>query len=152
MLHEWNNCATIQNERTKSTTKNMIRQWNEFKGRAVTLERGRLRVSLNKQCQLILNRVAHERMGSPEAVVLLYDERYRVVGLRPAQADLINAFPLKPRYRTGKNGKWGLMGICAKPFFKAHGIHPERTLTFDEPKFESGILELNLQTARELNG
>ena len=36
--------------------------------------------------------------------------------------------------------------------FQGYGIKPERTLVFDNPKFEDGVLELDLQTARELNG
>ena len=45
-----------------------------------------------------------------------------------------------------------MVGVCAQPFFKGYGIKPERTLVFDNSKFESGVLELDLQTARELNG
>jgi hypothetical protein len=125
MLHEWNNCATIQNERTKSKTKNMIRQWNEFKGRAVTLERGRLRVSLNKQCQVILNRVAHERMGSPEAVVLLYDERYRVVGLRTGASGPYQRISAQAAVPDREERQVGTNGHLRKTIFQGPR-HPAR--------------------------
>jgi len=41
-----------------------------------------------------------------------------------------------------------MVGICAQPFFNGYCIKPERTLVFDNPKFEDGVL----QTVRELNG
>jgi hypothetical protein len=129
----------------------MIRQWQEYRGKPKPVNRGRPHASLNKQCILVLNRVAHERMGSPEAVILLYDPRYRVIGLRPAAADQGNAFPLRQRYRSGRNGARGMLAVYAKGFFKEHSITPDNTLAFDDPKFESGVLELDLQTARELS-
>ena len=116
----------------------------------MTIGRDRAHVSLSKKCALVLNRTAHERMGRPDAVILLYDPRYRVIGLRPAGADLENAFPLKPRYKTGSNGTSGMLALYAKGFFKMHGLEPECTIAFDNPKFESGVLELDLRTAREL--
>ena len=130
----------------------MIRQWMEYQGKAVTINPNRARVRLNNKCVLVLNRVAHQRLGSPEAVVLLYDPRYRVVGLRAAAADRNNAFPLKQRYKKGSNGSTGMLAIYATGFFKLHGLKPERTIAFDDPKIEDGVLELDLRTARELNG
>jgi hypothetical protein len=41
-----------------------------------------------------------------------------------------------------------MVGVCTQPFFNSYCIKPERTLVFDNPKFEDGVL----QTVRELNG
>jgi hypothetical protein len=88
----------------------------EYQGKAVTINPNRARVRLNNKCVLVLNRVAHQRLGSPEAVVLLYDPRYRVVGLRAASPDRSNAFPLKQRYKKGSNGSTGMLAIYATDF------------------------------------
>lgn len=129
----------------------MIRQWQEYQTKPRTVSRGRGRASLNKQGILVLNRIAHEQMGRPEAVVLLYDPRYKVIGLKPASPERPNAYPLRQRYKSGRNGDRGMLAVYATGFFKLHDLRPVCTLAFDDPKFESGVLELELRSARELS-
>jgi hypothetical protein len=132
----------------EGTFKPMIRQWEEYQGVPATASRDRAHVRLDKKGVLVMNRIAHERMGGPEAVVLLYDRRYKVIGLRPSSVDRSNAFPLRRRYKSGRNGGLGMVAVYAQGFFKSYGVKPECTLSFDSPRFESGVLELDLQTAR----
>jgi hypothetical protein len=128
----------------------MIRQWQEYQARPRTVNRDGAHASLSKDGILALNRIAHQQMGSPDAVVLLYDPRYKVIGLRPAGLDRENAFPLRQRYKSGRNAGRGMLAVYATGFFKLHDLKPACTLAFDNPRFESGVLELELKSAREL--
>jgi hypothetical protein len=128
----------------------MIRQWMEYEVKPRTVDRDRAYASLSKEGILAFNRKAHEKMGSPEAVVLLYDPRYKVIGLKPANPERPNAYPLRQRYKTGRNASRVMLAVYATGFFKLHDLKPECTIAFYDPKFESGVLELDIQSARAL--
>ena len=51
-------------------------------------------VTLQKHGVLSLNAAAVAALGSPAAVELLYDRAEQIIGLRPAEADAPNAYPV----------------------------------------------------------
>ena len=50
---------------------------------------------------MTINRVAYERLGSPEAVELLYSKKNRVIGVRQVSRTEPYAFPLRAQGRKG---------------------------------------------------
>jgi len=118
----------------------MYRRWNEFQGAPNKYRKDPPHVTLNEKGVILLNKIAFESFGSPNAVTLLYDRTNGVIGLKPAEPDAPNAFPVK-----GKQDFQNLV-IHGKPFFRHHEIETDRTITFNGVEAEEGILLLDLAT------
>lgn len=118
----------------------MIRYWTPFNGKPNNADRGKVRVTISQKGIILLNRVAFETLGKPQAVELYFDRTYGVIGLRPTRPDAHNAFPVLPN-SDGYNRR-----IDAASFCRHFDIRLEkRTMLFLEPAIDpSGILELNL--------
>src|SRR5688572_20788665 len=119
----------------------MIRQWEEFEigPKEPTTN---LHVTLNKKGQLLIGARAFERLGNPEAAVLLFDKINHLIGIMPSHSRVANAYPLKR-----KAAGYGYRFIGAYRFCRHHGIRVDRTVAFNDVKIdEEGILELNLKT------
>src|SRR5690606_17808070 len=71
-----------------------------------------------------LSRAAHEAMGSPDAVFLLFDEATQVIGLKTAHPGQKNAYPCAPR------GKHGGRRVRALRLCRDFGIYVPHTLFF----------------------
>lgn len=100
----------------------------------------RLYVTINKSGALALSSVTHERLGSPEAVLIMFDRFSQRLGLKPAKLDMPNAYPVKTYGRRG--GKI----IRAYRLITEFGIRPPDTLEFHNPKLDAdGILILDLR-------
>lgn len=79
-------------------------------------------------------------MGSPEAVVLLFDKVNSVIGVNPAPASLPNAFRIKQKGR----GRHRI--IHASPFCRHYGIKVDKTTAFLNPEIdEEGVVRLDLK-------
>lgn len=73
------------------------------------------------------------------AVTLLFDENSGMIGLKPADIRLKNAFPVKQK------GKWQNRTIHASPFLKHFKINIDRTVLFNEVDLDNeGVLKLEL--------
>ncbi len=91
-----------------------------------------------------MNRIAHELFGAPDSVTLLFDKTNGMIGLRPAEPDTPNAFPVK--------GKGGLnLIIHGLPFMRHNGIETDKTLTFNRVENDDGILVLDLATVTTIS-
>ena len=103
------------------------------------MEKDEARVTLNFRGDLLLNRRAFEALEAPAAVTLLFDENNSVIGLKPADIRLRNAFPIKQK------DKWHNRIIHANPFCKHFKIHIERTVLFNEVDIDNdGVMKLEL--------
>src|SRR5947207_3175220 len=94
----------------------MARNWKEFEGCPIRVDRNEIYVTLNVTGEIVLNRHAFNMINRPEAVVLLFDSDTDTIGIKPASRLAPNSFPLKPK------------GICdnrvisIKPFCMEHDI------------------------------
>ncbi len=52
-------------------------------------------VTIQKRGTISLNRTAHELLGSPEAVELLFDKGEQVIGIRAVDPSIRHAYPLR---------------------------------------------------------
>ena len=124
----------------------MIRQWKEFEvGTARYYGGDRRYVTMSKRGIILINRKTVEDMGKPEGIVMLYDERYQTIGIRPAAAGTKNFIPLKEKkgvtHRT----------IYAYQFCRHFKLKPAGTIVFTKPEIDhDGVLLLELHSASEV--
>jgi hypothetical protein len=124
----------------------MIRQWKEFEvGTARYYGTDRRYVTMSKRGIILINRKTVEDMGKPEGIVMLYDERYQTIGIRPAAAGTKNFIPLKEKkgvtHRT----------IYAYQFCRHFKLKPTGTIVFTKPELDhDGVLLLELHSASEV--
>lgn len=118
----------------------MINHWEVFEdGPTVPLEE-RIHVTLNYKNVIHINAQLHERLGRPEAAVLMFDKVNSIIGINPAPATLPNAFRLQERPR----GRHRL--IHAAPFCRRYGIKIDNTTQFINPEIDDdGVLRLDLR-------
>ena len=114
----------------------MYRRWTEFNGVPNKFRKDTPHVTLNAKGVILMNRIAHEMFGGPDAVKLFYDKPQGVVGLLPANVDEPNAFPVK--------GKSINKIVHAKPFLRHFKIETECTLVFNRVECDDDMLILDL--------
>jgi hypothetical protein len=119
----------------------MVRQWEEFPVGPGDGS-GEMHVTLSRKGEILVGAAAFEKWGEPEAAVLLFDKINSVIGLMPSNSHASNAYPLKTkakaRYRV----------VRAYRFCRHHGIKVDRTVAFNEPEIDEGVLVLNLKQTR----
>ena len=118
----------------------MIRYWTPFNGRPNRANRGKERVTLGPRGTILLNLVAFETLGKPQAVEMLFDQTYGVIGMKPTRPDAHNAFPVVPTH----GGYY--RRVNAASFCRHFDIRLEKkTMLFLEPALDpTGVLELKL--------
>ena len=100
-------------------------------------------VTLNRVGKLALSRTTHERFGSPDAVLILYDPLNQRLALRPVSPETPNAYPIRKYQNNG-----GRI-IRAYRLLTEFGIQPQETIQFEEPKIDGdGQLVLDLKSIR----
>ena len=125
---------------TKERIKQMIEEWEEFEAGPTPPRSERIHVTLNKRNVILLNGNIHEKLGSPEAVIFLFDKVNSIIGINPASPNMSNAFPVKQKGR----GRHRL--IRATPFCKKYGIMLDGTMAFLNPEIDDdGVLRLDLK-------
>lgn len=101
-----------------------------------------LYATLNPQGSIVIGRAAFEKMGSPEAFLVMFDPLRHRLGLKAASEGEPNAYPAR---------KWGGSGakvVRAHRMLKEFGVRPPDTLEFPEAKIDDGVLILDMQTAK----
>lgn len=123
----------------------MISHWEIFDAGQTVPSDERMHVTLNYKNVIFLNANMHERLGHPEAVVLMFDKVNSVIGINPAPATLPNAFRVKPQTR----GRHRI--IHASPFCRHYGIKVDNTMAFLKPEIdEEGVLRLDLKSTTQV--
>jgi hypothetical protein len=121
----------------------MKREWKQINRDETRAQWAGVYVTLNSKGIVVLNRVAHERMGGPEAFALLYDAPNNTIGLKPTGVRMRNAYPV---YKSGRHGG---RKVNAYRLLTECSLIVKETLEFPEAEIdEDGILLLNLRTAR----
>ena len=128
-----------------STVSTAVRQWEEFPvGPGDTADR--LHVTLDRKGTLLLGRPVFERLGEPDAVVLLFDRINSTIGVRPAHIHQPNAYPVL----TKPNVTYRL--IRANRFCRHYAIRIPNTIAFDKPTIEADkVLVLDLRATRNVS-
>ena len=89
----------------------------------------------------ILNAKVFEMLGEPEAVVLMFDKKEKVIGLRPARLNSTGTFRVQA-LGTSPTHKI----IRAAPFCRAFNIRMDCTTAFLQPRLDDdGVLLLDLR-------
>ena len=114
----------------------MYRRWTEFTGAPNKFRKDTPHVTLSPKGVFLMNRIAHEMFGAPEAVKFFYDKPLGVVGLLPTEVDEPNAFPVK--------GKDQNKLVHAKPFLRNFNIETDRTVVFNRVDHDDGMLILDM--------
>ncbi len=117
------------------------RDWKEFKGVAARVLPEEIRSSINPTGEITFDIATYRRMGEPQAMVLLYENSTRTIGLKPASPDTPNAVLVRVRHAKSNRV------IRSAPFLHENGIEIETTLRFPFPTLEDNVLVLDLRTA-----
>lgn len=120
----------------------MEQQWEEFTQKA-SFRAEKMRVSLNSRGQFLLNQKVVDSLGSPEAVVFLYDRTSRNIGIKPSIPDIEHSYLLK---RQGNSQSYC---ISAKSFCNYYDIDIGDTVVFNDVRAEDGFLILSLNNVTE---
>lgn len=118
------------------------RFWEEFPVGA-TGERRRtdIWVTLSRKGEIMIGVSAYEKLGMPEAAVLLFDRRNHTIGVAPAKLDAVNAFPMVKK-KVGRHRV-----LRANLFCRHHRIFVPRTAAFGKAEIDAdGVLTLDLRT------
>lgn len=102
-----------------------------------------LYVTLNKIGTLAMSRVTHERLGSPEAFMIMWNRFTQRLALKPVEAGSKDAYPAR------KYGRRGAKVVRAYRLVSLFGIRPPDTIEFIDPKIDAdGQLSLDLRNIR----
>lgn len=100
-------------------------------------------VTMNPKGKIALSRTTFERIGAPEAVLIMYDMMNARLALRPVSKDTQHAYPVR------------VYGACGGKIIRAYrlltefGIQPNETIEFQQPKIDpDGQLILDLKAIR----
>jgi hypothetical protein len=106
----------------------------------------RIYVTIDPRCRIFFNRQAHEALGSPLGVALMYDERQKVIGVLPSAIGRKETYRLRTNHK-GSTGK----AIPALNFCRAFDIAPTEALAFQNPRVNNhGVLILNLHQVQPI--
>lgn len=119
----------------------MISRWEIYEEGETKPFSDRVHVSINRKGVMFVNGNAYQKLGKPEAVVLLFDRKEKIIGLNPAPTSVKGAFRLKDHSK----GRHRI--INAAPFCRKFGIRIDATSAFVQPRLDSdGILLLDLKS------
>jgi hypothetical protein len=120
--------------------------WEEFDEGAARKKGECVHVTLSRKRTFFLNQKAIEALGDPDAVVLLYDRRRSIVGMRRSSVDAPNAFRLK---RKEQKRNFPGRVVYAANFCRRYGIDPSETLAFTDAHVDKdGVLVLSLHEVK----
>lgn len=120
--------------------------FKEFRGRATPTVNEPMATVQKGGKSISLNRAAYELIGDPSHVVLLYDEKRQVIGMRPSDGDVRWAYPVK------KQGRSVSYLVSSTAFTTMHKIDVSIARRFAATLYE-GMLIIDLtQPVAELTG
>lgn len=108
------------------------------------MPRNRLYMSINKAHEIMINRNAYEELGSPEAVLLMYNGVTDSIAIKRVDPRETNAFPLRAK------GDSGNYVVGAKPLCVKHEIKYNTTVQFLEVKIEGDAFIASLRKTRKI--
>ena len=122
--------------------------WIEFSEGPIVQDAEKIRVTLTQKGTFYLNGAALKSLGEPDAVVLFYDKRLQLIGIKRSSITVKNAFILKKK--DGDRLRAGI--FYAANFCKHFQIQPMETIVFETPVMEGDVLVLSLHTTGPARG
>lgn len=117
--------------------------WRECPRGDVPAQWAALYVTMNPKGNIVMSRITYERLGAPNALLVLFDKVNNRIGLKPSAAGTRNAYPVGPCGRHG--GKI----LRAYRLTREFGINLPETIRFYDAEIDQdGVLVLDLRTAR----
>jgi hypothetical protein len=117
---------------------NLDRAWEKYEGGPNAAHSSDLRVTINRQGHIYMNRKAYERFGKPLAVALYYNREADAIAVEPGNERYERNFRVTPKDA-------GYV-ILAAPFCRHYRIKIPHTERFIQPEFTAeGLLILNLR-------
>lgn len=95
-------------------------------------------VTIQKKGIFSINRVAHQLIGAPDTVELLFDKGARVIALRPSNES--HAYAIRPQTNSGT----GQMILSASAFTQYYDVDTEVSRRY-KPYEQDGMLCIDLQ-------
>jgi hypothetical protein len=102
-------------------------------------------VSIYPHGEMRMNRGVYDAMGAPVEVILFFDKKKRVIGIRPSYTVVNHAI----RVRTQKDGR---PYIPMPAFLDKHKIRPSLSIRFLDPYIQEGTLILDLNRTAHITG
>ena len=113
-------------------------EWEEFE-RGPRTDFGELHASISSSGRLLIGAKAVKEMGDPPAVMLLFNKKEKMIGVRPVH-------PRNPKaIASNANSRDNHRVVRAHRFLQNYGIEVERTVMFTTPVIEDGMLKLDLK-------
>jgi len=120
----------------------MRAEWIEIKRGDVPPQHAGIHVTMNRQGNIVMNRITYRMLGEPTGFLVLYDKVNNRIGLKPTAKTMRNAYPAQRSNRTG-------IMVRGHRLLREHRIILPHTMQFDEAEIDDdGILILDLRTAR----
>jgi hypothetical protein len=120
----------------------MKAQWEKCPRGDVVAQYAGIYVTMNPRGEIAMTRPTYQKLGEPEAFILLFDRTNRRIGLQPARLSTRDAYPIKVSGRSG--GK----KLHAFRLIREYSIDLPATVKFPDAEIdEDGILRLDLRTA-----
>ncbi len=121
------------------------REYEEFKGGPNLPNKDRIHITMNQRGLVYMNGNCHRLLGRPEAVKLFFNRAKDRIAIKPVNARLGEAFPLRQK------GEYCL--LQASTFCRHFGIRLSATEKFVNPEIDNeGILHLDLSTTVNVSG
>jgi len=121
----------------------MRADWQEIPRGDVMPQYAGLYATMNPMGRIVMNRITYDKLGSPEAFVILYDRNNNRIGLKPAHGIVKNAYPALVSNNAGAKM------VRAFRLLREHNIELPHTVQFcDADISDDGILILDLRTAK----
>jgi hypothetical protein len=121
------------------------RRWEEYQGwhsRKPSVPRA----TITRYPRLTLNQAAYKLLGSPTQVLLLYDARHQLIGLRAAAQADPHSYCVRKQTRGGTN----YIVTGSQAFIRHYRIDYRRLIVFSQVLIEDGVMVLDLDQARRV--
>ncbi|MBV6495903.1 MAG: hypothetical protein DYH05_14295 [Acidobacteria bacterium ACB1] len=122
--------------------------WIEFSEGPIVQDAETIRVTMTRTGTFYLNGAALKALGHPDAVVLFYDTRLQLIGIKRSSITVANAFILKKKDGERVNARI----FYAANFCRHFQIRPMETILFRSPVMDGDILVLSLHTTGPARG
>lgn len=120
----------------------MKAQWETCPRGDIVAQYAGIYVTMSPRGEIAMTRPTYEKLGAPEAFVLLFDRTNRRIGLQPTHRSSRDAYPVKV------SGRCGGKKLHAFRLIREYNIDLPATVKFPDADInEDGILLLDLRTA-----
>lgn len=120
-----------------------IRKWTPLTRTRPIYDPDRIRITMNTDAKLLLNKSAFHALRSPSAVSLFMEEEAGLIGVAAVEPGTPNSLPVRKRPHCNQRA------VSMRHFCTRFGLQiPKRGIHFDKPTFDpDGTLILDYRQA-----